>query len=56
MIDGQNLFDQSVKNNLIKHNIEKIATGQRDDYTTDCLLDYSYFKRDCKMIVIDLSK
>ena len=23
MIDGQNLFDQSVKNNLIKHNIEK---------------------------------
>ena len=23
------------------NNIEKIATGQRDDYTTACLLDYT---------------
>ena len=25
-------------------NIQRIATGQGDDYTTDCLLDYPYFK------------
>ena len=25
-------------------NIRKIATGQEDDYTTGCLLDYTYFK------------
>ena len=25
-------------------NIKKIATGQTDDYTTGCLLDYNYFK------------
>ena len=25
-------------------NIQKIATGQTDDYTTGCLLDYNYFK------------
>ena len=37
-------------------NIGKIATGQEDDYTTGCLLDYSYFKSYCKMIAIDLSK
>ena len=43
MIDGQNFFDQSMRNNLITFdNIRKI--GQGDDYTTDCLLGYSYFK------------
>ena len=44
MIDGQKLFDQPVRNDLIKYdNIPKIATGQADDYTTGCLLDYNYF-------------
>ena len=37
-------------------NIENIATGQADDYTTDCLLGYLYFKEHYKMITIDLSK
>ena len=37
-------------------NIRKIATGQGYDYTTGCLLDYSYFKDHYKMIAIDLSK
>ena len=37
-------------------NIRKIATGQGDDYTTGCLLDYPYFKDHYKMIPIDLSK
>ena len=33
-------------NNDIKtyENIRKIATGQGNDYTTGCLLDYSYSK------------
>ena len=37
-------------------NIWKITTGQGDDYTTGCLLDYIYFNNDYKMISIDLSK
>ena len=37
-------------------NIQKIATGQGDDYTTGCLLDYNYFNNYYKMIAIDLSK
>ena len=37
-------------------NIRKIATGQGDDYTTGCLLDYSYFKEHYKLVTIDLSK
>ena len=32
-----------------------METNQEDDYTTDCLLDYPYFKNYYKMIAIDLS-
>ena len=57
MIDGQNVFDQPIRNNLITYdNIQKIATARGDDYTTGCLLDYNYFKNYYKMIAIDLSK
>ena len=38
------------------NNIKKIATGQGDDWSTACVLDYNYFKDYCKMIAIDLSK
>ena len=37
-------------------NIQKIAAGQVDDYTTGCLLDYVYFKIFYKTIAIELSK
>ena len=57
IIDRQNFFDELVRNNLITYDsIRKILTGQRDDYTTGCLLDYNYFKNYYKMIAIDLSK
>ena len=57
VIDGKNFFDQPVKNNKITYeNIRKIATGQGDDYTTGCLLDYAYFRDIYKMIETDLSK
>ena len=49
MIDG--------RNNLITYdNIQKIATGQGDDYTTGSPLDYDYFNNYYKAIAIDLSK
>ena len=57
MIDGQNFFDQPVKNNLRTYdNIRKIETGRRDGYTTSFLLDYNYFNKYYKIIEIDLSK
>ena len=41
-IDVKIFFNQPVKNNLIAYyNIQKIATGQEDDYTTGCLLGYT---------------
>ena len=42
--------------NKTYENIRKIATGKGDDYTTGCLLDYSYFKENYKMIAINLSR
>ena len=57
MIDGRNLFDQPVKkycHSIWK--IRKIATGQGDDYTSGCLLDYYYFNNYYKMVPIDFSK
>ena len=57
MINGENFFDQPIKNNKVTYeNIRKIATGKGDDYTTGCLLDYPYFKDSYKMIAVDLSK
>ena len=37
-------------------NIRKIVTGQGDDHSTGCLLDYNYFNNYSKMITIELSK
>ena len=56
MINGENFFDQPIKDNKVTYeNIKKIATGQ-DDHKTGCLLDYPYFKDSYKMIAVDLSK
>ena len=56
MINGENFFDQPVRNNLRTYNIWKIATGQGDDYLASCLLDYNYFNKFYKMIATDFSK
>ena len=56
-IDGRNFYDQSI-NDLIKQydEIRKISTGQGDDYTTGCLLNFAYFKKSYRLIAADLSK
>ena len=57
MTNGEHFFDQPIKNNKVTYdNIRKIATGQGDDYTTGCLLDYPYFADTYKMIAVDLSR
>ena len=41
MINGENFFDQPIKNNKVTYeSIRKIATGQVDDYTTTQLVVY----------------
>ena len=56
-IDGRNFYDQSI-NDLIRQydEVRKISTGQDDDYTTGCLLDFAYFEKIYRLIAADLSK
>ena len=50
-------FGQPVENYLKPYdNIQKITTGQRDDFITGSLLDYNYLKKTLKIIAIDLKK
>ena len=56
-VSNKGYFDQPINSNLKTYdNIRKTSTGKGDDYTTGCLLDYTYFKNYYKMIVVDLSK
>ena len=57
IINVHKFFDLPVKNDTrTDANITKIVTGQGDDYTNGCLLDYGCFKENNMLIVIDLSK
>ena len=56
-LDWRNFYDQII-NYLIKQydEVRKVSTGQIDDYTTECLLDYAYFKDNYRIVAVDLSK
>ena len=57
IIDGRNFYDQPINSNERQYDeLRKVTLGKGDDYTTGCLLDYAYYKRDCKIIAVDLSK
>ena len=57
LIDGRNYYDQPINDSIRKYDeISKIATGKGDNYATGCLLDYNYFKKNYKLIAVDLSK
>ena len=51
MINGEKNLTSSRLYNILKNTI-----GQGYDYTTRCMLFHPYFKKNCKMITIDLSK
>ena len=56
-IDGRNFYDQPV-NDTIKQYVEirKTSKEQDDDYRTSCLLDFTYFENNCRLIAANLSK
>ena len=57
MINDENIFDQPIKDNRVTYeNIREVATGKGDHFTSGCLLDYTYFSDNYKMIAVDLSK
>ena len=57
MIDGRNFYDQPINTDERQYDeLRKVNLDKGDNYTTGCLLYYAYFKRDYKIIAIDLSK
>ena len=56
-IDGRNFYDQPINDSIKQYDeIIKISTGQGDDYTTGCSLDFAYFEKNYRLIAVDLSK
>ena len=56
-IDGKNFYDQPINDSSKQYNeVRKVSTGQGDDYTTGCLLDFAYFEKNYRLIAADLSK
>ena len=56
-IDGRTFYNQSINDSIKQYDeIRKISTGQGDNYTAGCLLDFAYFENDFRLITADLSK
>ena len=56
-IDGRNFYGHPINDSIKQYvEIRKISTGQDDDYTTGCSLDFSYFEKNDRLISVDLSK
>ena len=54
LIDGESFFDLPVKNEEAYERI--IEMSNNNDYTTGNPLDFAYFKKNYRLIAIDLSK
>ena len=56
IIDGRNFYYNPIESNIEKYReLKKAMIGKEEDYTTGSLLDYDYFKKYYKLIVVDLS-
>ena len=57
IIDGRNFYDNPIESDIEKYReLKKIMIGKGEDYTTGSLLDYNYFDKHYKLVVVDLSK
>ena len=55
--NGKNFYDQPIDSDIKRHKeTGKLTTGQGEDYTKGCLLDYDYIKNRYRLIVVDLSR
>ena len=56
-IDGRNVYDQPNNDSIKQYDeVRKVSTGQGDDYTTSCLLDFAYFEKKYRLIAAELNK
>ena len=56
IINRKNFYDQAIESDIKREKeIRKLTTGQGEDYTTGCLLNYEYIKNHYRLITVDLS-
>ena len=56
IINGKNFYDQAIDSETKRHEeIRKLTTGQGEDDTTRCLLDYDCINNHYRLIALDLS-
>ena len=57
IIDGRNFYGNPIESDIEKYReLKKVMIRKGEDYTTGSLLDYNYFKKHYKLVVVDLSK
>ena len=57
IIDGRSFYDNPIESDIEKYReLKKVMIGKGEDYTTESLLDYNYFKKHYKLVAVDLSK
>ena len=57
IINGKNFYYQPIDSDIKRcQEIRKLTSGQGEDYTTGCLLDYSYIKNHYRLIAVYLCK
>ena len=57
IIGGRTFYDNPIESDIEKYReLKKVMIGKREDYTTGSLLDYDYFKKNYKLVAVDLSK
>ena len=50
-------YDQPINYSIKQYEqVRKVSIGQGGDYATACLLDSVYFKNNCRLIAVYLSK
>ena len=57
IIDGRNFYNNPIEIDIEKYReLKKVMIGKGEDYTTESLLDFNYFKKHYKLVAVDLSK
>ena len=57
IIDGRNFYDNPIESDIGKYReLKKVMIGKGEDYATGSLLDYDYFKKNYRLVAVDLSK
>ena len=56
IVNGNNFYDHPNDYDIKWHEKRKLTSGQGENYTTGCLLDYEYIKNHYRLIAVPRSR